>query len=296
MENQNESSNNRSNTKRTRTLRRFSELERERIASGNPDSSGGNDSKSGEPSSGDRGDTGDSGESTEPNAMAGNPDSVTGNPDDGVRIKITESGASTGRRGRGRPRNIDRNRSDGDTSGRNPSSENSGQTTTSNFRGTQTLTFENLFEGEGKKKRGRKPNSANDIPGLSTGFQFLFSLPTFPFLLGDTHSHWNLTEIQAEELSKAFVKALGSSENKNFAKLLKMIEKYMPVIMLLSCVYIITSPRIKESLRILNDAKRAKRPVSVVADFPTQASPYARANEDASRAGSFEPYQETVRQ
>jgi len=111
--------------------------------------------------------------------------------------------------------------------------------------------------GRIKRKLGPRKSKTVDIPGLADGFKLLYEIPVL-LKLGE---HWTIDELEAIELSKAFTKALGTSDNKNFQRVLKLIEKYIPVVALLVCVYLITAPRVQQTIELINDAKRPKIPV-----------------------------------
>jgi hypothetical protein len=86
---------------------------------------------------------------------------------------------------------------------------------------------------------------------LAEGFQFVYEIPHV--VLGAKHDHWAISEFESRQLAQAFLKAVGSSDNKNFARLLKTLEKYLPVFMFLSCLWIITAPRVQQSLELFDE-------------------------------------------
>jgi hypothetical protein len=120
-----------------------------------------------------------------------------------------------------------------------------------------TLSFNKLHDSpsDGPKPKPRSHHKAKpgsrELPGLAEGFQFIYAVPYLA--LGSQHQHWELSDLESKELAQAFLKAVGSSDNKNFARLLKTLEKYLPVFMLLSCVYVITAPRVRETIKVLDE-------------------------------------------
>jgi hypothetical protein len=269
---------------RKRTTKRNGELTK-RIArklrndgdndsSGNPDRNRGDATTSGtdsgeRPSASVRG----SGESESPYERVRISESINDGENESDRNDSERSASGDRSGGSGGSDGDKRNRSDGDngTGNGNPqiiitnSPDDSGES-------TKNISFDSLFTST-KGKRGRKPGSKNrkssnyDIPGLEDLFKLLYSMPMI-FGLGD---HWEIDDVEAQELKRAFVKVAGNIDSKNFVRILHAIEKLTPWAGLVICFYIITMPRIKLTGELFNESKGTKGTVHPI--NPVGASP-----------------------
>lgn len=233
----------------------------------------GNDSISTGDSNRDRGN--ESGSSASPGASDGDTERNGTSESSFTKLRITNpndkrtDGAdsdSTNRSGIGDDRGSgesERNRSDGNGSdSRNATTIISNQADTN--RNSKSVNFDEIFvSGSGERKRGRPRGSKKkrgidyDIPGLEDLFKLAYSIPQV-FGLG---AHWELDEVEAQELKKAFLKVATNIDNRNFAKVLLLIEKLTPWGGLIICFYLITMPRIKLTSELLNESNRTEAKV-----------------------------------
>jgi len=262
-ENENESSNNPTG-KRPRFTGTLAERTRNKLArSGNGDrgSAGNSDTNGTDSESGN--------ESIEP----GSGDSVTENASesaDRINLTITNadngnsgsidgsaSGIGSGKRRPGRPRNVDR------SSGNSGGNSEAETPTITPSRNVSFSDVSNIEIGSGKKRGRPRKIKTLEIKGFADGLQLLHLIPAAAGL-GD---HW--TEIPDEDVltfSEAFINAAGTSDSKIFKQILALIEKAVPWGTVAYLGYNMYNPRIQETMRLINDAKREAGKNSNVVD------------------------------
>ncbi len=275
---------------RSRTIQRLRQ-------SGGTSSSGDTD-RTGETGSSDRELGGDGtgtgntdGDNGEPNELERGTDSENRGGSSTSPDSVNGSGGRTTRR-----RTSNGNRSTRDTPGTGEKEEQVLDGAT--WRSPSNLSFDSLHTSDTKGKKtltAKKHKTVNrvDIEGLQAGFQLMFKVP--PMFLGKDHKeHWNLEDTEAEELATTFVKALGETDNKNLKLILEFLTKYMPILTFLACFYIVTSTRIEDSTRLINERKRAKSGVSGVNGNTNTEPEYSSPGTTFGATGSNETHQEAI--